>query len=462
VSLTPAELANALLGLGLLLIAAHAGAALFARFRQPPVIGEIVGGLLCGPTIAGALMPDLQSRMFPDSGPTAVVLGAVFQLGLLLLMFVAGAEVRTVFHRGERRTASLITISGTLLPFLAGLVALQAVDLRQFHGSAANDTSFLLVFASAMAVTSIPVISRIMHDLGILETAFARIVLTAAVIEDVALYLVLAVALGIAQHGDDSQLGFSALAGLSPASGLALAGHVLTSVGLFGLCLSVGPTIVRRVVESRANVVQRRSPIAFQLALVLTLTGVCLYAGVTALFGALIAGMLMGVTGDDHAEARESIKRFAFAFFVPVYFAGVGLRIDLIHAFDAVFFLGLLAFACVVKSLGAYGGARIAGETRAGATNLAVAMNARGGPGIVLASVAFDAHIIDERFFVALVLLAILTSLFAGAWLGRVVRLGAPLLGVSSGGEAAPPRDGGRAAPLRPVPRESPERGVPA
>jgi Kef-type K+ transport system membrane component KefB len=419
-----------LLALALLLIAAHACGYLFARFRQPPVIGEILGGLLLGPTIFGALLPDLQAQVFPASGSSASVLGAIYQLGLLLLMFAAGAELRSVFHRGERKTASLITVTGTVLPFAVGLAALQFVDLSAFHGPAGNSTSFLLVFAIAIAVTSIPVISRIMLDLGILETAFGRIVLTAAVIEDVALYVVLAVAVGLV-HRQGEDFGIAALIGMEPASSLSMSYHVLATLAFFGLFLWLGPKVFRRVLHSPYNVLQRRSPIAFQLVFMLALTGMCLFAGITPLFGAFVAGMVVGVTGKDQDQARESIKRFAFAFFVPVYFAMVGLRLDLIHDFNPLYFLAFLAFACAVKSVSVYAGGRLAGQTPFGAGNLAVAMNARGGPGIVLASVAFDASIIGEQFYVMLVMLAVVTSLFAGSWLERVVKTGRPLLGVT-------------------------------
>jgi Kef-type K+ transport system membrane component KefB len=429
VSLTTAEIAKLLLGLGLLLVAAHACGHLFARFRQPPVIGEILGGLMLGPTIFGTLFPDLQAQVFPDEGATASVLGAIYQLGLFLLMFAAGAELRSVFHRGERKTASLITVTGTLLPFAVGLVVLQFVDLSGLQGEAANDTSFLLVFAVAIAVTSIPVISRIMMDLGILESAFARIVLTAAVIEDVALYVVLAVALGLVQQQSGEDFGLAALLGLDPSSSVSMAYHVFGSLAFIGLALWLGPKLLRRLVGSPYNLLQQRSPIAFQLAFMLALVGICLYIGITPLFGALVAGMVVGVAGDGEDEARESIRTFALAFFVPVYFAIVGLRLDLVHDFNPLFFLGFLGFACLVKSASVYIGGRLAGQTRAGAGNLAVAMNARGGPGIVLASVAFDAAIINEEFYVSLVMLAIVTSLFAGSWLERMVKSGRPLLG---------------------------------
>ena len=109
-------------------------------------------------------------------------------------------------------------------------------------------------------------------------------------------------------------------------------------------------------------------------------------------------------------------------FFVPVYFALVGARLDLIHHFDAAYFVVFLAFACVVKAVSIYAGARAAGESHSASLNLAAALNARGGPGIVLAAVSYEAGIINENFFAILVLTAVVTSLAAGSWLGRVVR----------------------------------------
>ena len=132
------------------------------------------------------------------------------------------------------------------------------------------------------------------------------------------------------------------------------------------------------------------------------------------------------------SATRLAIRNFSFAFFIPVYFAIVGLRLNLLRDFDPIFFVGFLAFACAIKSASVYAGARLAGELRSSARNLAVAMNARGGPGIVLASVAYDARIINEHFYASLVMLAIVTSLLAGAWLQRVIESGRSLRGTAS------------------------------
>jgi Kef-type K+ transport system membrane component KefB len=421
-SLTTTDLAHVLLALGTLLIAAHLVGSLFARLRQPRVIGEILGGLLLGPTVLGAATPGVRAWLFPAGGPTASVLGAVYQLGLLLLLFVSGMEIHALFNRSEGRAVTSISITGMLLPFLAGLAALRFVDLHRYWGTARSSGAFLLVFAIAVAVTSIPVISRIMHDLGILDTSFARVVLGVAVLEDVVLYVVLAIALGIVSGTSGEAFGVPAIAGLGAGSAPDIAYHVVATLGVLVLFLTLGPKAYRVVSRSRMNPISRRSPVAHQLVFLLFSTIVCLFLGVEAFFGALLAGIVVGARRREPVGAIEAVKGFSFAFFIPVYFSIVGLQLDLIRGFDPMFFVGFLLFACVAKALGVYLGARVGGQPSRASLNLAVALNARGGPGIVLASVAFGAGIIDEPFYAVLVLLAIVTSLAAGSWLERVPR----------------------------------------
>ncbi|HVF07376.1 MAG TPA: cation:proton antiporter, partial [Actinomycetota bacterium] len=201
------------------------------------------------------------------------------------------------------------------------------------------------------------------------------------------------------------------------------------TVAFLGLALWIGPPIYRAVLRFRFNVVKRGSAIAFQIVFMLVITMLAVSLDVVPLFGAFVAGIVVGsAEGTDGAEqARETIRTFSFAFFIPVYFAIVGLRLDLLSGFEPLFFLLFLAVACAAKYTSVWIGARWSGETPAGARNLSVALNARGGPGIVLASVAFDAGIVDQGFYAVLVMLAIVTSLLAGSWLGRVVRAGSPL-----------------------------------
>ena len=434
-TLATADVARILLALTAILVTAHGIGGIFASLRQPRVIGEIVGGLVLGPTVLGALAPSAERWLFPASGPTATVLGSIYQLGLLLLMYCSGIEVRSAVKRREGRTVACILLLGTLVPFLAGLAVLPFLHERSFFGPSGNHTSFLLVFGVAMAVTSIPVISRIMFDLGILGTPFSRIVIGAAVVEDVLLYVVLAVALGAAAHPSSAVFGLPSALGVHPGSGWDFAYHAAATVAVLGLSLLVGRPLYRAATGSRLNLLHRHSPVAFQLVFLLVSCLLCVVLGIQPFFGAFVAGIIVGSATATPNPAEEgaavAIKDFAFAFFVPIYFAIVGLQLDLLHGFNPLFFLGYLAFACLVKAVSVYAGARVGGQPPPAAVNLAVAMNARGGPGIVLASVAFGAGIINQSFYAVLVLLAIVTSLLAGAWLERVPR--DRLLGAAEG-----------------------------
>jgi Kef-type K+ transport system membrane component KefB len=282
------------------------------------------------------------------------------------------------------------------------------------------------VFAIAMAVTSIPVISRIMFDLGILGTPFSRIVLGVAVVEDIVLYVVLAVALGISAQSQGALYGLPGALGLHPGSTWDLTYHAVATVAVLGLYLLFGRPIYKATANFRYNLIRRWSPVAFQLVFMFAACLFCIFLGIQPFFGAFVAGIVVGAASQQPNPIEEgatvAIKEFGFAFFIPIYFAVVGLQLDLLHSFSPLFFLGYLAFACLVKTVSVYTGARVGGQPPAASVNLAVAMNARGGPGIVLASVVFGAGIINQSFYAVLVLLAIVTSLLAGSWLGRVPR----------------------------------------
>jgi Kef-type K+ transport system membrane component KefB len=375
-SLTQSDVAHVICASGLLLIAAHLVGYLFVRARQPRVVGEIAGGLILGPTVLGAAIPGLQHSLFPTSGVTATVLGALYQFGIIFLMFATGSTLRTLFRSTERRVAVSISGAGIVIPFAAGLAAFHLFQLGYLHGTANSSGSLSLVFATAIAVASIPVISRIMLDLGIANTPFARIVLSAAVIEDIVLYAVLAIAVGLA-GGDVGSFGVAGWLHIAPAS-------------LLGSCYYAAVTVVILVFALTGGVL---SPVAYVVVLLLAVTMLCLTLSITPVFGGLAAGIMVSELEDDETEkARSAIAQVGAAFFVPLYFAIVGIQLNLVRNFNPFFFAAFLAFACIAKGYSVYVGARLAGEAPTTSRNLAVALNARGGPGIVLASVASPTH----------------------------------------------------------------------
>jgi Kef-type K+ transport system membrane component KefB len=189
--------------------------------------------------------------------------------------------------------------------------------------------------------------------------------------------------------------------------------------------------------RSPARGLVEHRPARFALLACFSMVALCSLVGINLVFGALLAGMAICTLPVDIVDVvRTKVKAFALVFFTPIYFAIVGLKLDLRHHFDPVFFLAFLAFCTVVKTAGTAVAGRLATRDWLSTANLAAALNARGGPGIVLATVAFDQQIIDERFFVTLVLMAVVTSLAAGTWFRYVLGRGWELLRVRGEGDA--------------------------
>jgi len=414
-----ADLTTALFLLLLLVGLAQLLGHLFVKIRQPKVIGEIMAGIILGPAVLGKLQigPLSLTQLSEHHAP---ILNFVYWMGLLLLMFLSGAETKQLFTREERREVAWLAIVGTGIPFLIGLVFGPILATPAIAGPNANKLSLVIILAVGVAVTSVPVISKIFADLKILHTRFARLVLGVAVLEDMVLWAALAIA--------------TAVAGKAVFQPRDMAYHLLTTVGFFALGLTLLPRAVKKVNKSRFNVLARPSPVGYVLAV---LFAYCVVAGalnVNLVFAAFLAAFaVIHKKRQLFAEALDAIGKVSFAFFIPVYFAVVGLKLDLTKAFSWQLLALFLVGTCVIKTLSVALAARLAGFRGLDFINLAIVTNARGGPGIVLASVAFEAGIINAAFYTTLVLAAVITSQFAGAWLEYVLTRGWPLLSSDKG-----------------------------
>ncbi len=402
-----------ILFLFLLLTAAHLLGHLFTRLRQPRVIGEILAGIILGPFVLGKFAAYARFlQLDAAAAPKKASLDLLYWLGLLLLMFISGAETKALFQRNERKQIAWLATLGTGLPFFAMVLGASYVPLRWFVGSSGNPTSLILVMSIAVAVTSIPVISRIFLDLKILHTRFARLVLGVAVLEDIVLWAVLAVA--------------TALASASGLPQRTIVSHVAATLMYFAVGLSIAPRATKRISKSQLNLLASSSPVSYTLLIAFAYVAVAGLMNVNLTFAAFLAGF--AVSRKHLGAALETITRFSFALFIPLYFALVGYNLVFGKSFSLPMLFGFLAGACLLKLASVGLGARLAGFKGLDVMNLAVATNARGGPGIVLASVAYDAGIISGAFYTTLVLVAVLTSQAAGAWLEFVLRRGWPLL----------------------------------
>ncbi len=424
--MTNQDLGQAILALLLLMLSANLLGQLFTKLRQPKVVGEILAGILLGPTVLQKVAPGFSADIFGSgkSDPKAIVLTFFYNFGMLMLMFVAGAAAKHLLGKENRKATAFILGLGTPLPFLFALLVAPALPLERFMGSAGSESAVILVFAAAAAVTSIPVITKIFADLGILHTRFASLQLGSAVLEDIGLWGVLSIASAIAAAKLSSTEG--ALADT-------IGQHIFVNTAFVLVALFLMPMVLRKLSRARWNPLAENSPIVWMFTVFFGYVALAAALDVTLAFAALLAGygVMGGMKSTEHARFRapiHSISEVAGNFFIPVYFALIGYRLDLSKTFDpvmlAAFMLGtsLVVFLCVGL------GSRLAGMNWLDTVNLAITQNARGGPGIVMASVAFDAGIINAPFFTTLVLTAVLTSQACGFWLQHVLRKGWPLL----------------------------------
>jgi Kef-type K+ transport system membrane component KefB len=211
----------------------------------------------------------------------------------------------------------------------------------------------------------------------------------------------------------------------------------LTTLAFFVLGLTVIPRLIKRINKARFNVLAKHSPTGYAMAVLLTYCAVAGALDISLVFAAFLAGFaVVHKKRRLFAEALDAIGTVSFAFFVPVYFAIVGLKLDLIRGVSPWMMVTFIAGTCLIKVFSVSLAGRFAGFRGLDLMNLAITTNARGGPGIVLASVAFDAGIISSRFYTTLVVAAVLTSQIAGAWLDYVLRKGWPLLTTTASGES--------------------------
>jgi Kef-type K+ transport system membrane component KefB len=423
-----AEVGSLVVTLLVFLTCLHGFGHLFERLRQPRLVGEILAGVVLGPFVLGRFAPSVSAVLFGSpagTDQTGPALGFAYWLGLMLLMFVSGSGTHSLLARENRRKTAILLGVGIPLPFCIalGLGLGGVLPVHSLMGTAGQPLATLLVLSIGVAVTSIPVISRIFHDLGILHTRFASLILGFAVIEDILLWGALAIATSLI--GSSASGGPHLLGDAAAHMGAAL---VFTFVGL-----ALGPALLRRLHAARWNFLVGTSPTAYAVLILLAYCALAGAFGINLVFAAFLAGfgLVGGIGGSERqrfADTLDAITKFSFAVFIPLYFGLVGYKLALGRDLSPSLVLAYLVGSSLLSLLSKGLAGRAAGFRGLDLLNLAVVANARGGPGIVLASVAYDAGIINGSFYTALVITAVLTSQVAGTWLRFVLRKGWPLL----------------------------------
>lgn len=412
-SLTSHEISHFLLAMGCLLAMAHLLGYLAERIYIPRVIGEVAAGLVLGPTLLGHFFPDTFKWLFLGFETEDKLFGLLYQFGLLMLMFCSGLKFQTKFNRDDIKLTSALVIGATIPAFIVGWFAADLFNITPYLGTASNPLAIKIVIAISIAITSIPVISKIFNDLGIMHTRFAKIVIACAGIHDILLWVALGFATAIASNG----------AVFTP--GVAFKSIGISVGFIFGTFI-IGYFLFKRLTIIKQNLLFRSSNLGYFLFIMFILASFAGKLHVETIFGALIAGIIakMALPKAVSERLEQGVSNISFSWLIPIYFATVGLQLDLVRHFSPLFFLAYFLFATLTQTLAVYITSRAIKHDHLTSLNLGVAINDRGGPGIVLSSVAYAAGIINQEFFAILVMLALITSWIPGTWLRIVVTKG--------------------------------------
>jgi K+:H+ antiporter len=396
-TLTELEILRFLIEVGALLVASRVLGDLMKRVGEAPVIGELFAGVLLGRGVLGFIAPPVYALLFPADPVVGRLLEALAWIGVIMLLLQIGLETDLRILRGMGRTTLLVSACGMVIPFGCGLALGYYLPA---HYLAAPDQRliFTLFIAVAVAVSAVPVIAKMLIDLGLLHRDLGMLILAAGIVDDTTGWLLLSLVAGLAERGTVNAAAFAIL---------------LASAGAFiAFCYFIGWRAVGRLarwIDERAFVEHWK--VSFMVAVALGCAIATQAIGIHAVFGAFIAGLMLREAARLRKSDRTELEGATLGFLAPIFFAYSGLRADLSSLRDPIVPLLVLAVACAAKLAGCTLGGLLGRLGVRESIAVAVGMNARGGMGILVALVGLSLGVLTPQMYTIIIMVAVVTSL---------------------------------------------------
>jgi Kef-type K+ transport system membrane component KefB len=391
-----------------IIVVARAFAAIFRRVGQPPVMGEIVAGLVLGPSVLGWLSPQTMALLFPPASLTTLSL--LSQVGVVLFMFVVGMELDIQHLRQKASAAIMISHASIVVPFLLG-AALALFIYTPLAPAQTSFTAFALFMGIAMSITAFPVLARILGDGGLAQTSLGSTAIACAAVDDVTAWCILAFVIAIVKSS-----------GVAASLVTILLVLLFIGVMLFLVKPRIGSLITERVEKQKHTKGLLAGILAFTLACAVFTESL----GIHALFGAFLAGVVMPQATDVRFFLKEKLEAFSSAALLPLFFAFTGLRTEIRLLNDWAGWI-MCAGIIIVAVAGKLGGstlmARWTGMSWRDSLGIGVLMNTRGLIELVILNIGYDLGILSARIFVMMVIMALVTT-FMTTPLLSILRLG--------------------------------------
>lgn len=378
------------------------------RLKQPAVVGELIAGIIIGPTVLGMIEPLWFETLFPPSATSGVVLAGFVQVAVVMLLFIAGLEVDLHIVWQQGRQSILTSLFGLVVPFLFGFTL--PYLFPDFFGLADKEAKlvFSLFMGTAMAISALPVIVRILMDLNLFKSRMGLLVVASAMIDDVIGWIIFSAILGMIGKG---------------VGGMSFTNTILLTISFTVIMLTLGRGLLNRILPwINKKMAWPGGVLSFSLALCFLGAAFTEYIGIHAIFGAFIMGVAFGDSVHFSERAKEIVHQFINNVFAPLFFVSIGLRVNFITNFDVGLTIIIVVIAFAGKIIGSGLGTRLGGFTWRESMAAGFGMNARGAMEIILGLIALENGLINEKVFVSLVIMALITSMTSGPLMKWVLK----------------------------------------
>lgn len=370
------------------------------RIGQPSIMGQIIGGVLLGPTVLGALWPEAHDTIFGGGPAQNAMIDGLSQLGILFLLLLAGMETDLNLAKRMRKLAAGVSISGIVIPFAFGFMLGEwmPADLLP-HPDRRLVTSLFL--GTALAISSVKIVATVVREMDFMRRNIGQLIVASAIIDDTIGWVIIAVTFSIASSGSVDMM--------------TLAKSVLGTLAFLAVSFTVGQRLVFFIIRWTNDTFQSELPVLSAIIGIMGLMAVVTHLiGVHTVLGAFVAGILVGQSPILTRQIDEQLRALTTALFMPVFFGLTGLHTDLrvLGNGETLLLAGaLIAIASLGKFSGAFLGGRFGGLTRAESMALGCGMNARGSTEVIVASIGLAVGVLDERLFSVIVTMAVVTTM---------------------------------------------------
>jgi Kef-type K+ transport system membrane component KefB len=394
-----ADVIHLLIQLSIMLVMGRLFAEAARKINQPGVIGEILAGILLGPTVLGMIMPDWFEAIYPAGAVSGVVLSGFVQVAVIMLLFIAGLEVDLHIVLQQGRQALTTSLFGLIVPFSIGFVF--PYFFPEYFGIAdANGRlKFAIFMGTTMAITALPVIVRILMDLNLFKSKMGLLVVSSAMVDDLVGWLIFSVILGL----------------IGKSGSMPLVNTIILTIGFAAFMFTIGRGLLNKVLPwVNKKLAWPGGVLSLSLALCFLAAAFTEYIGIHAVFGAFIMGVALGDSEHFSERAKEIVHQFINNIFGPLFFVSIGLGVNFIANFDLALTLIVVAIAFTGKVLGSGLGTRLGGFSWKESLAAGFGMNARGAMAIILGIIALENGLINEKVYVSLVIMSLVTSITSG------------------------------------------------